>query len=101
MRVVARSVSTSRTATLASPAASTGLERNGLDTTLRGTAAEAAAELMRKFRLFMRDTFRSTIYGLMIRPGGRAAEGFPFTARPESCDWDVPNRLHAWGGFWR
>jgi hypothetical protein len=49
------SVSTSRTATLALPAAGAALERRGLDATDRGTAAVDAIELIRNVRLFMRD----------------------------------------------
>jgi hypothetical protein len=62
MGVVALSVSTSRTATLALSAGgaalgSSGPERNGLDAAETGTAAVAAIVFVRNFLLFMRDRF--------------------------------------------
>jgi hypothetical protein len=54
---VTLSESTSSTATLGGLAAGAALERRGLDaTTDSGTAAGTAIELMRKQRLFIRDS---------------------------------------------
>src|SRR4051794_38435453 len=60
MLVVTLSVSTSRTATLASSDVgaaleSSGPERRGLEAAETGTAAVVAIELVRNFRLFMQD----------------------------------------------
>src|ERR1035438_6022707 len=62
--VVTLSVSTSRTATLGPPVASASLEPGGLDTATDGaTAAVAAIELMRKWRLFIGDFQQHEISG--------------------------------------
>src|ERR1017187_1514398 len=56
MEAMTRSVSTGRTATLGPPAAASSLEADPLDTATDGaTAAVAAIELMRKWRLFIGD----------------------------------------------
>src|SRR6266545_905256 len=55
MEAIILSVSASRTATLVSPTAPTALGRNGLDVTTDKGPAVAAIELIKKWRLFIRD----------------------------------------------